>query len=176
MADIIPPNPQQKPLTDIGFMEQVFRSWTQLITSRVNSRAFRGALLELTSPESLPGGSTVTVNWDAAVYDTDNFWNISNPDRLTIPAGISKVRLVGGMTDTSSVTGQLIASVRRNGTSIIVISEIDTAGGDGVNVSSAVVEVVEGDYFALFAFVSTTRTVDVSEATFLSIEAVEWAA
>ena len=37
--------------------------------------------------------SQTTVPFEAAYEDTDNFWNVSNPSRLTVPAGLTKIKL-----------------------------------------------------------------------------------
>jgi hypothetical protein len=47
----------------------------------------------------------VAIPWDATVYDTDAFWSAGNPARLTVPAGISKVRLKGNIDWTFGGTG-----------------------------------------------------------------------
>jgi hypothetical protein len=42
---------------------------------------------------------------ESVVYDTDAFWSAGDPTRLTIPAGVSKVRLEGNIDWTFGGTG-----------------------------------------------------------------------
>jgi hypothetical protein len=42
--------------------------------------------------------STDTViPWDATEFDTEGFWDSGNPSRLTVPSGMSRVRLLGNV-------------------------------------------------------------------------------
>jgi hypothetical protein len=59
---------------------------------------FRGALLRRSTDFSVGAtGTYVAVSWQSAAYDSDGFWDAGQPTRLTVPAGVTKVRLVGNI-------------------------------------------------------------------------------
>jgi hypothetical protein len=43
--------------------------------------------------------------WDATEFDTESLWDSGNPSRLTVPGGVSRVRLLGNVRWQSSATG-----------------------------------------------------------------------
>ncbi|MGW8177404.1 MAG: hypothetical protein ACWGQW_01190 [bacterium] len=132
----------------------------------------RGALVYLTANESINGSTPIP--WDATLYDTDSFWSASNPTRLTVPAGVSKVRLVGSLNG-ASATGQLHISFDKNGANTYGLSALDTdtTGADFVSTASAVIEVEAGDYFQLRGYTDTTRTITSDTDSWFAIEVVE---
>ena len=74
----------------------------------------------------------------------------------------------------ANVTEQLVGVIRKNGAQFIGggYTETDTSGTDGLSAASAVVEVVEGDYFEVYAFSNTAQMFPVSDATWFAIEDV----
>lgn len=86
-------------------------AWAQTVEQRLGSLANdgsgnaplapqRGALLSLNGNRSILGATNqaptfgVRIPWDLKIYDTDGCWSAANPNRLTVPAGVSKVRLL----------------------------------------------------------------------------------
>jgi uncharacterized membrane protein len=67
--------------------------------------SMRGALVKKSADQTTANYSGgVLITWDAETYDTDGIHdNVTNPSRLTVPAGVSWVRLIGQI-DTSLVT------------------------------------------------------------------------
>jgi hypothetical protein len=121
----------------------------------------RGALMSVSSGTSVPNDSTAFVAWDTAHYDTDSFWSSSEPTRLTIPAGIRKVRLSARFRWTQSTNGDRRLIMRKNGNGSLtqdpsdgqVVFEVeahateDSGVGTVQDAMSPIMEVVEGDYF-----------------------------
>lgn len=136
--------------------------------------AFSGAAVKRTSNWSLAGATTTGVPWQAAEYDTDGFWSSGAATRLTIPAGVNKVSLSGGLYGTSSVSNQLISTLVKNGarTELTPSQECDTPGNDAVSFGSGPIPVVQGDYFELFAYSSNARTIN-TLSTYLSIQVLD---
>lgn len=138
----------------------------------VAAASFSGALVTNSGTQTV-NSSTSALTWNTEDYD-DGGWhdNGVNPSRLTVPSGVTKVRLTGGMKDTSSVTGQFNLLIFKNGVEIYsggATSEVETAGGDGVSVTSPVLAVVATDFFELFAFATTSRTTDADGRTYFNI-------
>ena len=137
--------------------------------------AFEGALVTNTGSQTV-NSTTSPLTWDNESYDVGGWHdNGVNPTRLTVPAGVAFVRLTMNCRDTSSVSGQLNATLTKNGAGGsfdgAVTNEIETAGGDAVNATSGALAVVEGDYFEMEIFATTSRTTDAATTNF-SIEKV----
>ena len=71
------------------------KTWFAIVA--IEFAAFQGALVRLTADEPVADSTDVAIPWDATVNDTDAFWSAGNPTRLTVPAGLSKVRLNGNI-------------------------------------------------------------------------------
>ena len=149
----------------------------------VSRSRFRGALVRKSVNQTGVDYTTATaVVWDQEVYDTDGFHdNASNNSRLTIPAGVSKVRLsaqvVGG-----SLTADLwfFAGLRKNGAAGtdwdgVGRSSTETGLTSGVaNMVSAVTPVMAGDYFEVYLQVETDTSIDLfAGSSWFAIEVVE---
>src|SRR5690606_36744006 len=124
-------------------------------------------------------GVYVAVPWQSAGYDSDAFWDAGQPSRLTIPAGVTKVRIVGNIEWQTSPTSQLV-EVRKNGNSVPGGGAVIVRGDSGYsnqmrNLSSAVLPVSAGDWFELAVYVSTAGELRGLERTWLAIEVVETA-
>ena len=71
--------------------------------------ASSGALVYITSPQSIPNSANTKLIWDTEVFDTDGYWALGQPTRLTIPnAGIylvgADLSLSAGATDWDTLT------------------------------------------------------------------------
>ena len=139
---------------------------------------FRGALMRRTANFSVATtGAYVAVPWQSAEYDSDAFWDTGQPTRLTIPAGVTKVRIVGNIEWQTSPTSQLV-EVRKNGNSVLGGGSFIVRGDSGYsnqmrNMSSAVLPVSAGDWFELAVYVGTAGELRGLERTWLAIEVAE---
>lgn len=137
--------------------------------------AFSGALVFHSLAQTV-NSTTSALVWDSEDYDVGGWHdNVSNTSRLTVPAGVSFVKVSGGAMDTSSVTGQFNVILYKNGINVYVgaaTNEIESAGGDGASCSSPTLAVIEGDYFELWMFATTSRTTTETR-TWFAIEKVE---
>ncbi|WP_337875605.1 hypothetical protein [Elioraea sp.] len=139
---------------------------------------FRGALLRRTANYTVSTtGAYVAIPWQSAVYDTDAFWNAGQATRLTVPTGVTKVRLAGNIEWQTSPTSQLV-EVRKNGVSVVGGGSFIVRGDSGYtnqmrNVVSAVIPVVAGDWFDLAVYIGTAGELRSLERTWFAIEVVE---
>lgn len=141
---------------------------------------FRGAMAKFSADKTgvdLSGG--FTLSWDAAEYDSDSIWSAGNPTRLTVPAGVTRVRLHGVVRMTAGATGvDGLLVVQKNGSSAFLGGGRTAAEmaftANGLTVSTAVLEVVAGDFFALVfqAEGQTSETLEATSCAF-SMEIVE---
>lgn len=146
---------------------------TSEATTVTVSPVFKGALLAVNGTMNLPAATYTTVTTlGTVVYDTDNFASVSN--RLTIPAGVSKVKLSATMIGASQ-TEQFILIIIKNGqTTYTSAHDGDTGGADGVVAITPVIPVVAGDYFQLQAYSTLARTTSATpETSWFAIEVVE---
>jgi hypothetical protein len=138
--------------------------------------AFRGALVKLTSDEPVADGTDVAIPWDDIVYDTDALWSAGNPTRLTVPAGVTKVRLKGNIDWTFGGSGYRHVWVHKNGTLFFGTAKESDEGDAGVqSIGTGVVDVTPGDYFELITRQTSgaTKNVAADEFTWFAIEVVE---
>jgi hypothetical protein len=76
----------------------------------------------------------------------------ANPTRLTIPAGVSKVRLKANINWTFGGSGYRHVWVHKNGVLFFGTAKENDLGDSGVqSIGTAVVNVAPGDYFELIA-------------------------
>lgn len=136
---------------------------------------FQGALVAFNANQSISSSTDTILIWEVETYDVGGWHdNVTNNTRLTVPSGVTRVRLTAGFRDASSVTGQFIIRMLKNGSSFAgnPIQETDTAGGDACSIASPVVDVVATDFFEVQVFVVGARTIEPDDAVFFSIEQV----
>lgn len=131
----------------------------------------------------------IVASWQSADFDTDGFWDFGDPTRLTIPAGITKVRFTAQIDFTSTATaGGLYAGLRKNMTGTGVMSpdvpglpiaapSRSTAGytTNLVSLVSGVLPAVEGDFFdiRLNSTIPAVNSILGNGRTWFEIEVVE---
>lgn len=139
---------------------------------------FRGALVRRTTNFSVSTtGTYVAIPWQSAVYDSDALWDAGQATRLTVPAGVTKVRLTGNIEWQTSPTSQLV-EIRKNGGGVIGGGSFIVRGDGGYsnqmrNIASAVLPVVSGDWFELTVFVSASGELRGMVRTWFALEVVE---
>jgi len=127
------------------------------------------------------------ISWTAESYDTDNFHStISNQSRLTIPAGVSIVRLKGSMSFSSFLSGGKKAYFTKGGSTLpnqidsfspfLVSQECVISGGVGQNgvvqVMSGEINVSPGDFFEFVAESLNQGGVVIQPGSWFEIEVI----
>jgi hypothetical protein len=159
--------------------EQRLGSWDNDGSGYSKLPDFRGALVTLSAAQ-------IGVNWtspvnyapfDAKVYDTDGIWSAASNTRLTVPAGVSKVRLRANVSMDNGTSGERL-------TAVIDKARVGFLGQPAsfptfltnsarANLSSAVIPVTPGDYFEVRAVVQADTAVDVQQnQTWFAMEIV----
>ncbi len=129
---------------------------------------FKGALVRRASTLSITTTPT-SVPFTDATYDTDAFWSGSAPTRLTVPAGVTKVRLWARLRWTGGSANHG-ARIYKNGAAFVGQGDFKAASG----YTDADYSFGSGDYFELQPYASATRTGAANELQF-AIEVVETA-
>ena len=146
----------------------------------VHGLAYKGAILYLSADQSIPHNTATFLSFDGVIYDTSNFYNPSYPGRLTVPGGVSKVRLTALITFSLNSTGRRFIVFRKNGTSFSgsgasnyqPSSDFVTIG----NITSAIIDVIPGDYFQIEVIQTSGGSLSVASGTtgpHFSIEVIE---
>jgi hypothetical protein len=120
-----------------------------------------------------------SVTWDSEAYDTDAIHSTSsNTSRMTVPSGVTKVRLAGVLA-LALVTSPEYNRVRifKNGAALIggaVASQTYGAAAPGASVTTPVLSVTAGDYFELMYLqqADTSITVQANQSCF-ALEIIE---
>ena len=138
-------------------------------TITIAQSSFRGALVTKAADQTTAnytGGANIA--WDSESYDTSTIHdNVTNNTRLTVPSGVTKVRLLYSVL-MSNVTASddIFIAVRKNGSDSFVGNRamvIDTSNtsprGGG---ETAIITVTAGDYFELNMSLATDTSITVS--------------
>lgn len=145
---------------------------------------FQGAFLttEIIS-QSIPDSTFTPLSWFLVEYDTKNFYNALTPTRLTVPLGVTKVRLSGNFNFIGNATGQRRGEIRINGNISKLPSVTKMAPGTEIantNLSTGVFKVTAGDYFELVVWQNSGGALDVRatnatlrDSIWLCLEVVE---
>lgn len=151
-------------------------------TPFANKAAFKGALAYSTASQTIANGysSGSVINFGAEDYDTDSFHDLStNNSRMTIPAGVSKVRVSVYLSYTDR-TGEYLFAFLKNGTiarggggQVLEVTSSATLSNKYNLLTSGVIEVVETDYIEIQLNQVTGSTVDVLSGSWFFLEAIE---
>jgi hypothetical protein len=150
------------------------KTWFAIVA--IEFAAFRGAMVKLTAAEAVTSSVDTAIPWDATVYDTDAFWSAGSPTRLTVPTGVTRVRLKGNIDWTFGGGGYRHIWTHMNGALFFGGAKESDEGDAGIqSIGSAVVQVTPGDYFELIVRQTSgsTKNVAADELTWFAIEVVE---
>ena len=145
----------------------------------------RGAVVYALSPGftiQTVGNNLLTL-WDTVLYDTDTIWSALNPERLTVPSGVSKVKILAQINGTTGLYPAPLSdaniSLLKNGIVMPLLApakSVSLANPVMTNLgfSSYVISCSPGDYFSLYVNVGNNSfTIQDREANFFSMEVVE---
>lgn len=150
---------------------------TLVTYDKVLKSGLNATVVRKTVAQSLATGVPATMNWGEALYG--DHWSVSNPTRLTVPTGATKVRVTAQGAFASNSTGQRQYEILMNG---------GYPQGRGANylapnpaastvttAQSAIVNVVPGDYFEVVAFQNSGGSLNVlaSTTTWFMLEVIE---
>jgi len=153
---------------------------------------YRGALVykSETNQSVVSGVGMSNENWlltfDKIHYDTDGFFDFSEPSKLTIPAGVGMVRLTVQNIWASNGTGVRWVVIKKNfpadngyssggwfpGNPAVTPMSNSSGSTSDLQCSSAVIPVEEGDFFECFAvqYSGSNLNLLASTGTFFGIE------
>jgi hypothetical protein len=125
-----------------------------------------GARVTLTSAQSIANdaGTPYAVTWGAAQPNDLAIWSSGSSTRLTVPAGIYKVRVYANIVWYSNNTGYRILLIQKNGSTIASVYGNAVAQSAGI-VDSGIIDVVPGDYFVIAVQQSSGSSLNIDNGT-----------
>lgn len=140
-------------------------------TTQSGGTTFGGALVTASVDQSIANSTNVLVNWNIEARDTDSIHdNVTNNERLTVPTGWTKVRLVVKIKWGTSAVGdnRYVALLKNNDTDYSgFIDDNQTGVGNPTNITnfiSSVISVVATDYFSVRVFQNSGGALNVHSA------------
>lgn len=127
----------------------------------------RGGAVYNSANQSIPNNTTTILLFDSELYDTDSIHSTStNTSRLTVPSGVTKVRLFMHSVFTANVTGYRQVSLRKNGAAVNGCSYSTGFGNAAIETTVPLVSnrllVAGGDYFETAVYQNSGGALDVS--------------
>lgn len=131
---------------------------------------------------NIPSGTNFVVPFDTVDYDTNNFFRISSPTRLTIPKGVSKIKVTANVYVDGGFLGRYLeTTLKKNGTTVVgqaYDAFFGTASASIVSgrVETPIISVTEGDYLELSINHSSEGAMSLSgtlNKTFMNLEVIE---
>ncbi|UMO76002.1 putative tail protein [Planktothrix phage Pra-JY27] len=135
----------------------------------------RRALVRKNADQTNITSAGALVTWQTVIYDVGGWYSGAQPTRLTVPAGVSRVRVTANVRLTSASAGNVLLEHWRNGAVFLGMGSQSFATGFSntqINIASAIIDVSPGDYFEVWASPSATRTAANTQATWFQIEEV----
>lgn len=150
--------------------------------------AFSGALVHKAANQTGANFTTATaITWDSESYDVGGWHDTgSNTSRMTVPSGVTHVRLSARVTiDVLAGGATVFAWIAKNGDTNAATRRINmpsamrymASGAAHMTLHSGPLEVTAGDYFELYVLIAGDTSVTFYGGTddpcWLSIEAIE---
>jgi hypothetical protein len=137
---------------------------------------YRGAVVRATASQSITAGPGVACVYDVAVIDTDSFFSGGAPTRLTVPAGVTRVRLLGEFVASGPFPNNVdIRLIQSGGNPVPTVFSAFRPRADGLitaQLSSPVLACVAGDYFEFMVFADFALTTIEAPTNWFEIQVV----
>lgn len=132
---------------------------------------FKGALVYHSVDQSIANGTWTHLAFDTEDYDTNSIHDtVTNNQRLTVPTGVTRVRISGRVVFAADATGIRVAAISKNDETTTPAGAVglpyvtrDPTGGsrEVIELNSSVITVTGGDYFTLAVYQSSGASLDV---------------
>jgi len=120
-----------------------------------SSTGYRGAVVTPTAGQVFNAAGSTDAIWATTVVDTDSAFSALQPTRLTVPTGVTKVRLSAQFwANTNNNYFQM--GFKKNGAALSPVVDVMVVGGveagirNETQVRSYMVPCVAGDYFTFY--------------------------
>lgn len=157
-------------------------AWEPVNRTSSANRSFEGAIAIRSSDLTGLGTGENAISWSDVSYDTSGIWSGVSPTRLTVPSGVTKVKVSASFRTTAIGINQgASARITQNGSAQLLspIQSINTSSDDTNtfaprgHLATAVMSVDAADYFELSIFSNDSNwTLDNIQSWF-SMEVIE---
>lgn len=159
-------------------LEEKLKEVEETIDDVVGNIEFKGAMVKLTSNQSVDHREHKVISWDKSDYNLSGFWSSGDSSKFVIPEGVRKVRLQANVLWESAKDGDRMVQIRKNGDYSKGLAYVRQPAGSTspLNITTGVVEVTEGDYFNLRVYQSSGDKINLREDpyTWFSIEVLDY--
>ena len=122
---------------------------------RVEPVEFQGFSLALTANWTIGVGPTGAPDWPLPLRDTAAFWDVAQPDRITIPPGVTTMVFFLGGNSPAVWNGNLVGIIEEVGGTVYARTDNTGTSQHSLTVSSGPIPVVAGEqYKANYNFTS----------------------
>lgn len=170
-------NPVQSGYVTLATLKNFINTDPSVVPS---SNPWRGCQVSLSANQSIPNSAFTVVNFGAEDIDTDSIWNIGAPSRLTVPVGVSKIRLSAGVSWSGNSTGLRYLEFYKNGGGVPPAGSVAqgipaNTNYNAVNCTGGVMSVSAGDYFELRVLQNSGGSLNVlnNSRTWFQMEIIE---
>lgn len=150
---------------DLPDERKVYVNGAGALAYGAGSTVARGALVKLTTDQSINNNTNTSVIWSSAEYNDASIWTSGGlATRLTVPTGVQRIRLLGSAQWALQSGGVRDLFFRKNGSSTVPgggMHRMGSAVSTSVSqaLASAVLTVTGGDFFQLFVYQNSGSTV-----------------
>lgn len=127
---------------------QTFDSSFNFLSVEVLSPSLSYAFVNKTGTQSISAGVATAITWDNEVADVGGWHSTSsNTSRLSVPVGVTRVRVTGASRWNSSGAGNMYLSLYNNGVQTLVgmpLKSTSASTQKGLNIVSAIMAVTGG--------------------------------
>lgn len=134
---------------------------------------FSGCLAYNSTIQACGAGAVINLAWDTEVYDVGGWHDtVTNNSRMTVPSGVSLVRLSSSAKTDATETGQIAIQHIKNGAVVLGCgyADMESADVDGIAIYSAPIACTAGDYFQTTFYTDTASDADNDEEVWMAIE------
>lgn len=143
------------------------------------SGSFSGAMVIKNADQAIGNNSTTVVIWQTETYDVGGWFASSGDSRMTVPSGVSYVRVYAQLNMANSATGRREVSILTNGGASSprpLWRELNPDASVTTTMSfvSPPIPVVAGDYFEVTMFQNSGGDLDCKTGiySYFAIEAI----
>jgi len=168
--------------TELGYVSGVTSAVQTQLDAKADTLGFKGALVSASLDQTITSGANTALVWDTEGYDTSSIHdNVTNNTRLTVPSGITKVKLKASVTFAGDTTGTRKIYIWKNSLSTHYVGkgysteDSPVSTGTYLHTSTSVLEVIAGDYFEAFVAQTSGGDLDAIAAnvTWFAMEIIE---
>lgn len=159
----------------VGYIDVIRNDGTIVRSGRqgIEPVTFQGFLFRPTADLTIATGAIVTLTWTLPQIDTAAFWSAGTPTLITIPAGVTRMRLEAGIRFGPGITGRILHNIQRTDGFNVGSQDIDVSNNQRSVISTGVLVVIPGEQYEVTVFVTGGGLIKGTGAWYWSGEILE---